>query len=64
MQQDLKLIQRKLREAKKLPESNREEYNLKKDILTHWTFEKIKLKSQIVSDIQWREWLVSSKNSV
>jgi hypothetical protein len=51
MQQDLKLIRRKIRAANKLPESNPKEYNLKQDILRHWKLEQYKLKISIEYDL-------------
>jgi len=44
MKNDMKLINRKLRESRKLPETNPTEYNHKQDILRHWEFERHMLK--------------------
>lgn len=59
MERDLKLIRHKIREAKKLPESNPKEYNFKQDILRHWIFERDKLKFQIKDDKRLLEYLAS-----
>jgi hypothetical protein len=39
MNSDIKLIRQKLRQAKKLPDNNPKEYNLKMDIIRHWRLE-------------------------
>lgn len=50
MKDDFKLIATKLRAARKLPESNPTEYNLKKSILRHWELERYMLKRSIEYD--------------
>ena len=47
MEKDLKLIRAKLKAARKLPQSNPKEYNLKQDILRHWELERYMLKASI-----------------
>lgn len=59
MERDLKLIRQKIREAKKLPASNPQEYNFRLDILRHWEFERDKLKLQIKDDKRLLEYLAS-----
>ena len=39
MNSDMKFIKQKIRQAKKLPENNTKEYNLKMDIIRHWRLE-------------------------
>lgn len=56
MQNDFKLIRRKMKEARKLPESNPTEYNHKQDILRHWILERHMLKRAIEQDIRTREY--------
>lgn len=63
MERDLKLIRQKIREAKKLPESNPKEYNFKQDILRHWIFERDKLKFQIKDDKRLLEYLACQSGS-
>jgi len=55
MEQDLKLIRRKIRAANKMPESNPKEYNLKQDILRHWKNEQYKLKLSTKYDKEFLE---------
>lgn len=55
MEEDLKLIRRKIRAANKLPESNPKEYILKRDIIRHWQLEKYKLNYCIKEDKEYLE---------
>ena len=60
MLDDLKLIDKKLREARKLPENNPAEYNYKQDILIHWKLEKYMLKSSIKLDTRACSFLTAT----
>jgi len=56
MQNDIKLIAKKLKEARKLPENSTTEYNHKQVILNHWKLERYTLKKAIEQDIRTRNY--------
>jgi len=60
MQNDLKLIARKLKEARKLPENNPTEYNHKQMILNHWKLERYMLMKAIEQEIRTREYFANN----
>ena len=53
MKEDLKLVRKKLKEARQLPEHTTVLYNHKQDILRHWLFEQHMLKSSISWDEEY-----------
>ena len=56
MQCDFKLIARKLKEARKLPENSPNEYAHKQVILNHWKLERYMLKKAIEQEIRTRNY--------